>query len=295
MKTEILEAPAPAEREQPVLSSGDDDVRQYLQEIRQYPLLTQEQERELAVRCAQGDQEAIRTLVNSNLRLVVSVAREYAGRGVPLLDLIQEGSIGLLAAAKKFDYTLDYRFSTYATKWIRQGITRCLLNHNGVIRVPVHTAERMRKIKGARAAYMQTHGEEPGPQALAEATGLPAAKVEQLLQLMPETFSLDAPAGENQEGSVGQILADDEAPEPQAELVRQQLAELMDQLLGQLTDRQQQVLRLHFGMDDGVCHSLEEIGGRFGVSKERVRQVERQAIDRLQRMGASMGLEDFLD
>ncbi len=293
MKTEIIEAPA--EREQPVLSSGDDDVRQYLQEIRRYPLLTQEQERELAVKCAQGDQEAIRKLVNSNLRLVVSIAREYAGRGVPLLDLIQEGSIGLLAAAKKFDYTLDYRFSTYATKWIRQGITRCLLNHNDVIRVPVHTAERMRKIKGARAAYLQTHGTEPSPQALAEATGLPAAKVEQLLQLMPETFSLDAPAGENQEGSVGQILADDEAPEPQAELVREQLAEMMDQLLGQLTDRQQQVLRLHFGMDDGVCHSLEEIGGRFGISKERVRQVERQAIDLLQRMGASMGLEDFLD
>lgn len=293
MKTEILEAPT--EREQPVLSSGDDDVRQYLQEIRRYPLLTQEQERELAVQCARGDQEAIRKLVNSNLRLVVSIAREYAGRGVPLLDLIQEGSIGLLAAAKKFDYTLDYRFSTYATKWIRQGITRCLLNHNGVIRVPVHTAERMRKIKAARAAYRQTHGTEPSPQALAEATGLPAAKVEQLLQLMPETFSLDAPAGENQEGSVGQILADDEAPEPQAELVREQLAEMMDQLLGQLSDRQQQVLRLHFGMDDGVCHSLEEIGGRFGISKERVRQVERQAIDLLQRMGASMGLEDFLD
>ncbi len=293
MKTEILEAPT--EREQPVLSSGDDDVRQYLQEIRRYPLLTQEQERELAVQCARGDQEAIRKLVNSNLRLVVSIAREYAGRGVPLLDLIQEGSIGLLAAAKKFDYTLDYRFSTYATKWIRQGITRCLLNHNGVIRVPVHTAERMRKIKAARAAYRQAHGTEPSPQALAEATGLPAAKVEQLLQLMPETFSLDAPAGENQEGSVGQILADDEAPEPQAELVREQLAEMMDQLLGQLSDRQQQVLRLHFGMDDGVCHSLEEIGGRFGISKERVRQVERQAIDLLQRMGASMGLEDFLD
>lgn len=293
MKTEILEAPT--EREQPVLSSGDDDVRQYLQEIRRYPLLTQEQERELAVQCAQGDQEAIRKLVNSNLRLVVSIAREYAGRGVPLLDLIQEGSIGLLAAAKKFDYTLDYRFSTYATKWIRQGITRCLLNHNGVIRVPVHTAERMRKIKAARAAYRQAHGTEPSPQALAEATGLPGAKVEQLLQLMPETFSLDAPAGENQEGSVGQILADDEAPEPQAELVREQLAEMMDQLLGQLSDRQQQVLRLHFGMDDGVCHSLEEIGGRFGISKERVRQVERQAIDLLQRMGASMGLEDFLD
>lgn len=292
MKTEIVEVPA--EREQPVLSSGDDDVRQYLQEIRRYPLLTQEQERELAVQCAQGDQEAIRKLVNSNLRLVVSIAREYAGRGVPLLDLIQEGSIGLLSAAKKFNYTLDYRFSTYATKWIRQGITRCLLNHNGVIRVPVHTAERMRKIKGARAAYLQAHGTEPSPQVLAEATGLPAAKVEQLLQLMPETFSLDAPAGENQE-SVGQILADDEAPEPHAELVREQLAEMMDQLLGQLTDRQQQVLRLHFGMDDGVCHSLEEIGGRFGISKERVRQVERQAIDLLQRMGASMGLEDFLD
>ena len=137
------------------VSAGEDDVRQYLQEIRRYPRLTPEEERELARQCAEGDEEAIRKMVNSNLRLVVSIAREYAGRGVPLLDLIQEGSIGLLVAAKKFDYTLDYRFSTYATKWIRQGVTRCLLNHNGMIRVPLHTAERLRKIFAAKAALIQ--------------------------------------------------------------------------------------------------------------------------------------------
>ena len=282
------------EPEQTAISVGEDDVRQYLQEIRRYPRLTQEQEQELAKRCAQGDEEAIRQMVNCNLRLVVSVAREYAGRGVPLLDLIQEGSMGLIVAAKKFDYTLDYRFSTYATKWIRQGITRCLMNHGSVIRVPVHTAERMRKINAAQSAFLQEHGRAPSLEELSELVDLPAEKVRKLLRLTPDTCSLDAPAGEDGEGSLGMSLADT-APEPQQELIREELKSTMDRLLSALSPRQQQILRLHFGMDDGVCHTLDQIGQELGISKERVRQIERQAMDRLQSLGTSMGLEDFLE
>lgn len=277
------------------VSSGDEDVRQYLQEIRSYPRLTLQEEQEIARRCAEGDEEAIRQMVNSNLRLVVSVAREYAGRGVPLLDLIQEGSIGLIVAAKKFDYTLEYRFSTYATKWIRQRITRYLANHNGLIRVPVHTAERMRKVVVAKNTLIQETGQEPTDAEVAERAGIPESKVEQLLKLTPETCSLDAPVGDDGEGTMGSLLPTSDASEPQAELIRQELVSVMDGLLGQLTDRQKQILRLHFGMEDGICYTLEEIGKMLGISKERVRQVEKQAIDRLKRLGADLGLEDFLE
>lgn len=279
---------------QTAVRSGDEDVRQYLQEIRRYPRLTVQEEQELARRCAEGDEEAIRQMVNCNLRLVVSVAREYAGRGMPLLDLIQEGSIGLIVAAKKFDYTLDFRFSTYATKWIRQRITRCIIDHSGLIRVPTHTAERMRKLSAAKSAFLQEFGREPTNAELAERTGFPLSKVEQLLKLTPETCSLDAPVGEDGEGTVEKLLPTENS-EPQAELIRLELKHIMDELLSKLTQRQQQILRLRFGMEDGVCHSLEEIGQTLGISKERVRQVERQAMDRLQKMGANLGLEDFLE
>ena len=281
------------ETESPVVSAGEDDMRQYLSEIRRYPRLNPQEERDLARRCADGDQEAIREMVSSNLRLVVSVAREYAGRGVPLLDLIQEGSIGLLAAAKKFDYTLDFRFSTYATKWIRQGVTRCILNHGQLIRVPLHTAERMRKIDQARNRLRQESGEEPTEEEIAAACDLPVAKVRQLMQLAPETCSLDAPTGDD--GTLAVLLEDLQAPQPQEELIREELNVTMEKLLGMLTDRQSQVLRLHFGMADGACHSLEEIGVMLGISKERVRQIEKQAMDKLQKLGASLGLEDFLN
>ena len=277
-----------------ILSSGGEDVRQYLSEIRRYPMLDRQQERELAMRCAAGDVDAIRTMVSSNLRLMVSVAREYAGRGVPLLDLIQEGSIGLIIAAGKFDYTLDYRFSTYATKWIRQRIGLSLNEQAGAIRVPAHTAERMKKLAAVQREFRTEFGREATREELAERTALPPEKVEELLALTPEVTSLDIPVGEKGEDTVGTLLPGLE-PEPQEELIRRELKQLLDELMTRLNDRQQTILRLHFGLEDGVCRSLEQIAMELGISKERVRQIEKQAMDKLQKIGAGLGLEDFLE
>ncbi len=275
----------------PPMPLADEDMQQYMQEIRRYPRLSQQEERALARRCAEGDEDAIRQMVSSNLRLVVSVAREYAGRGVPLMDLVQEGSIGLIAAAKKFDYTLDYRFSTYATKWIRQGVTRCLMNHTGLIRVPAHTADRIRKVNQACIKLLQEKGTEPTMAEVAALCDIPEEKVQKLLQLQPQTLSLDAPVG--QDDAMAVLLEDLHAPQPQEALVREELNATMNKLLSMLEARQQQVLRLHFGMDGEAC-SLDEIGTRLGISKERVRQIEKQAMDKLKKLGADMGLEDFL-
>ncbi|MBQ3503763.1 MAG: RNA polymerase sigma factor RpoD/SigA [Oscillospiraceae bacterium] len=290
MTAEILEKELNAP-----ISDGEEDVRQYLSEIRRYPRLTAEEEREIARRCAEGDEEAIRQMVNSNLRLVVSVAREYAGRGVALLDLIQEGSIGLLAAARKFDYTRDLRFSTYATKWIRQGVTRCLMNHGSSIRVPLHTAERIRRVEVARSELLQETGTEPDTAQIAKKCGMTEERVVQLLQLSPQVFSLDIPTGEEEEDSLQSLVEDIQAPQPQEELVRREMERILEELLSSLKDRERQILRLHFGLEGDRCYSLEEISKMLGVSKERVRQVEKHAMEKLQKMGVGLGLEDFLN
>ena len=273
-------------------TASEDNIGQFLLEIRSIPRLTPQEELELAKQCASGDEEAIRRMVSANLRLVVSVAREYAGRGVPLLDLIQEGSIGLLTAARKFDHSLDYRFSTYATKWIRQGISKYLINHAGVIRVPEHTAERMRKMEIAAASLRQENGEEPTSAEIAEKCGMPEEKVTELRKLSPEVCSLDVSAGDS---SLGTLIVDSQSEVPQEAFVRRELERIMEELLGMLDPRQQKILRMHFGMEDGICHSMEEIGKELGISKERTRQIERQAMERLQKMGTSMGLEEFLE
>ena len=286
-------SPTLTEQTQIVIGHGEDEAQQYLQQIRSIPRLTPEQERDLAKRCAAGDAEAIRTMVSANLRLVVSVAREYAGRGVPLLDLIQEGSIGLLNATKKFDPTLEYRFSTYATKWIRQGVSRCILNHAGLIRVPVHTAERIRKVMASQTALEQLLEREPEVEEIAEHCGFSVKKVKQYLSLVPQIGSIDAPVGD-EDGTLQNLIEDVQAPQPEEALVRRELEHTIDMLLGMLDKRQRRLVELRFGMEDGVCYSLEAIGEKLGVSKERARQIEHQTMDKIKRLGADFGLEDFL-
>jgi len=273
---------------------SEDDTAQYLKDIRRYPLLTPEQELEVAKGCARGDEEAIRTMVNSNLRLVVYIAKEYVGKGVPLLDLIQEGSIGLLSAAKKFDHTRECRFAHYASQWIHQGCYRGVLKHSSLIRVPLHTLEKMRKILAVKAALMQESGEEPSIEELAARCEMTAEKVSELLEQLPQVGSIDIPTGENGDDTLQSLLKNAQAPQPEESLVREELKHIMEGLLQKLTDRQQQILRLRFGMEDGVCYSLQQVAQRIGLSKERTRQIESQAIDKLKKLSAGLGLEGFL-
>ncbi|MBE6945199.1 MAG: RNA polymerase sigma factor RpoD/SigA [Ruminococcaceae bacterium] len=266
----------------------------YLEQISRYPRLSAREEQETAQAIAAGDGAALRRMITGNLRLVVAVAREYEGRGVALMDLIQEGNIGLMVAARKYDGQLGYRFSTYATKWIRQGITRCLMQHAGLIRVPVHTARQLRKLLEIKARYLQQQSSEPDPETLAEHSGIPVNRVKKLLQIIPEVCSLDAPAGEDNGTTLGQLLPEKSTHDPLESMIQAQLLELMDRLMGQLTPRQQTILRLHFGMEDGNCHPLEEIAGLLGISKERVRQIEQQAFKKMKALGEELGLADFL-
>ena len=260
----------------------------------EFSRLTPEQERQLAMECARGDEEAIKKMVSANLPLVVSVAKDYIGNSIPVMDLIQEGSIGLLIAARKFDYTLENRFSTYATKVIRHCIGRYIKNHGNLIRVPDHTYQQVRRVLAVKESLQLQNGEEPTLAEIAAKMQMEESKVEKLLLLWPEVFSLDA-ALPDEESTFLTFLEDAHAQQPQQLLIRAELHRTMDALLGRLNPRQQQVLRLHFGMEDGICHSLEEIGGILGVSKERARQIEQQAMEKLRTMGADMGLEDFLN
>lgn len=275
------------------VGTGEENMGTFLREIRSIPLLTPQQEQELAKRCTEGDEEAIRTLVQANLRLVVSVAKEYGGRGVSVLDLIQEGCIGLLAAAKKYDYTKECRFATYATLWIRQSITRYLENQGSIIRVPAYTADLIRKINDARLSLRQSNDIEPTVEEIGFFCGIEPEKVRKLLQLQPQTISLDAPISETD--NMGVLVEDPYSPQPQQLLVRQALTETIEKLLSMLTQRQAQILRLHYGMEDGGCRSFEQIGAMLDISKERARQIEKQAMDRLKELGADIGLEDFLE
>ena len=280
---------------QNAVHSGDEDVRQYIQEIRRYPLLKAEEEQALARNCAAGDQEAVRLLVSSNLRLVVAIAREYAGRGVPLLDLIQEGSIGLISAARAFDWKQGVRFSVYAARSIRNRIAKSLTSDSGVIRVTAYGADQLRRLTRVQTTFLVEYGREPDVQELSAETGIPENKVTELLSQSTEVYSLDAAVGEDADTSVGMMLPGDEELEPHAVLIRQEMNELLDEMLGRLDERQRRILRLRYGMADGACHSREEIAGEIGLSRERVRQIEQQAIKRLNKLGAEMGLEDFLE
>ena len=273
--------------------ANEEGVRQFLQEIRSVPMLTAEEERELARRCAQGDEEAIDQMVSANMRLVVAIARRYSSADIPLPDLIQEGSIGLMAAAKRFDYTMNYRFSTYASKWIRQRVLRYIAENHNQVRIPVHMVDKIRKVTQIQKALQQELEREPTLAEIADRIQLPEEKVAQLLQLQPQLVSLDAPLGE--ENAIGDLVEDVRSPKPMDALVQQELLQTMDKLLSTLNARQQQILRLHYGLEDGVCHSLEEIGGILGISKERARQIERQAMRKLKALAANNGLEDYLE
>lgn len=272
---------------------SEENLHQLMAEIHEIPRLSPEEERELAKQCAQGDEEAIRRMVSANMRLVVAIARRYYNGTVPMQDLIQEGAIGLLKAAQKFDYTRGYRFSTYASKWIRQGVTRCAINNQSTVRIPVHLVELIHKVTKLQTQLRQSLDREPTPEEIGAECDLSAEKVSQLLRLQPELLSLDAPVGEND--AVGNLMEDLRTPQPLQTVVSRELLEQMGLLMAQLTERQQRILRLHYGMEDDKCYSFEEIGMALGISKERARQIESQALRKLRSLARNKGLEDFLE
>ena len=275
--------------------SVEDPVRMYLKEIGKVPLLTADEEIELAKRMEKGDEAAKNRLAEANLRLVVSIAKRYVGRGMLFLDLIQEGNLGLIKAVEKFDYRKGYKFSTYATWWIRQGITRAISDQARTIRIPVHMVETINKLIRVSRQLLQELGREPTPEEIAEAMNTPVEKVREILKISQEPVSLETPIGEEEDSHLGDFIQDDNVPVPAEAAVFTLLREQLDEVLDQLTDREQKVLRLRFGLDDGRARTLEEVGKEFQVTRERIRQIEAKALRKLRHPSRSRKLRDYLE
>jgi len=275
--------------------SLDDPVRMYLKEIGRIPLLTPEEEVELAKRMEQGDEEAKRRLCESNLRLVVSIAKRYVGRGMLFLDLIQEGNLGLIKAVEKFDYRKGYKFSTYATWWIRQAITRAIADQARTIRIPVHMVETINKLIRVSRGLLQELGREPTAEEIAKEMDISEEKVREIIKIAQEPVSLETPIGEEEDSHLGDFIEDHDAKAPAEEASFTLLREQLDEVLETLTDREQKVLRLRFGLDDGRARTLEEVGRKFGVTRERIRQIEAKTLRKLRHPSRSKKLKDYLE
>ena len=275
--------------------SIEDPVRMYLKEIGKVPLLTAEEEIELAKRMELGDQEAKKRLAEANLRLVVSIAKRYVGRGMLFLDLIQEGNLGLIKAVEKFDYRKGYKFSTYATWGIRQAITRAIADQARTIRIPVHMVETINKLIRVSRQLLQELGREPTPEEIAEEMNMPVDRVREILKISQEPVSLETPIGEEEDSHLGDFIQDDNVPVPADAAAFTLLKEQLVEVLSTLTDREQKVLRLRFGLDDGRARTLEEVGKEFNVTRERIRQIEAKALRKLRHPSRSRKLKDYLD
>ena len=273
----------------------DDPVRMYLKEIGKVPLLTPEEEVDLAKRMEQGDEEAKRALVEANLRLVVSIAKRYVGRGMQFLDLIQEGNLGLMKAVEKFDYSKGFKFSTYATWWIRQAITRAIADQARTIRIPVHMVETINKLIRISRQLLQELGREPTPEEIAAEMDITPERVQEILKIAQEPVSLETPIGEEEDSHLGDFIPDEDALAPADAAAFVLLREQLDDVLDTLTDREQRVLRLRFGLEDGRGRTLEEVGQEFGVTRERIRQIEAKALRKLRHPSRSRRLKDFLE
>ncbi len=275
--------------------SVDDPVRMYLKEIGKVPLLSAEEETDLAQKMEQGDEEAKRRLAEANLRLVVSIAKRYVGRGMLFLDLIQEGNLGLIKAVEKFDYRKGYKFSTYATWWIRQAITRAIADQARTIRIPVHMVETINKLVRVSRQLLQDLGREPTPEEIASEMNLEEEKVREILKIAQEPVSLETPIGEEEDSHLGDFIPDDDAQAPAEAATFTLLKEQLIEVLDTLTPREQKVLRLRFGLDDGRARTLEEVGKEFDVTRERIRQIEAKALRKLRHPSRSKKLKDFLE
>ncbi|MBQ3046003.1 MAG: RNA polymerase sigma factor RpoD [Clostridia bacterium] len=273
----------------------DDPVKVYLKEIGRVPLLTPEEEIELAIRIADDDQKAKQRLAEANLRLVVSIAKRYVGRGMQFLDLIQEGNLGLIKAVDKFDYTKGFKFSTYATWWIRQAITRAIADQARTIRIPVHMVETINKVKKTNSQLLHKNGRDPSAEEIAAELDMPVDKVREILRVAQEPVSLETPIGEEEDSHLGDFIPDDDAPAPADAASMLLLKEQLNDVLKTLTPREAKVLALRFGLEDGHPHTLEEVGSEFGVTRERIRQIEAKALRKLRHPSRSKKLRDFID